>query len=98
MSSKSIGLCRHRFSRCSVERFYVSKILSVEGFYEIHTEVCDLIPSEGDRLFLGMSRTSDQAVAVAQNLLKKVCPCECCLKSAVATQNRDACLGASAQR
>lgn len=70
-----------------MERFYVSKMPTVEGIHEIHTLVCDLIPTERRRLFLGMYRTSNQAVAVAQNIFKRVCPCECCLKSAVTTMN-----------
>ncbi len=61
-----------------MERFYVSKLPSADGFLVIHVQTCNIVPQEGDRVFLGMSRTSSHAVDVAQNLFKKVRLCECC--------------------
>lgn len=75
------------FRGCLVERFYVSKTPSLEGFYEVHAQECDSLPPEGDRLFLGMNATSNKAVSVAHNLFKKVIPCECCLKFSVTIVN-----------
>ncbi len=64
-------------------RFYVSKVPSKDGLHEIHVQGCEWMPVEGGRLFLGMCSTSNQAAAIAQNLFRKVCPCSCCLDSAV---------------
>ena len=66
-----------------MDRYYISKEPSPEGFHEIHKHGCGLMPPEGARVFLGLSRTSNQAAAVAQNLFRRVCPCSCCLESAV---------------
>lgn len=79
--------CCHNSNRCLVERFYVSKMPSLDGSHQVHTQVCDFIPPEGERLFLGISPTSNQAVGVAQNLFTKVIPCECCLERAVTIMN-----------
>ena len=72
-----------------MERYYVSKSPSPEGFREIHKQGCGLIPQEGERIFLGMCRTSNEDVAIAQNLFSRVCPCSCCLENAVANTEAD---------
>lgn len=67
-----------------MKRYYASRTLSKEGFYEVHRQGCDSLPEEECRVFLGIWTASNYAVDVAQNLFKRVCPCSCCLATAVA--------------
>ncbi len=67
----------------AVDRYYVSKAPSKEGFYEVHKQGCHLLPHEKGRVFLGILDTSNKAVVAGRNLFKTVCPCSCCLDNAV---------------
>lgn len=73
-----------------VERYYVSKKTTESGLHEVHKQGCRLVPPEEGRLFLGILSTSNQAVMIAKNLFRAVCPCSCCLDSAMLTADGSA--------
>lgn len=68
-----------------MKRYYVTKNRTTEGFREMHQQGCMLLPGEEERVFLGLSVSSNEALGVARNLFPDACPCACCLESAVTT-------------
>jgi len=62
-----------------MDRYYVTRAPSPLGLHEVHRKECRHLPPEPDRVFLGLSSNSNEAVSKARNLLRAVCPCECCL-------------------
>lgn len=72
-----------------MERYYVTKEHSHPGMREVHRQGCQHMPPEGERVFLGICRTSNEAAAIAQNLFGRVCPCSCCLVNALAHTGKE---------
>ena len=75
-----------------MERYYVTKEQTSSGTREVHRQGCRHVPTEGERVFLGICNSSNEAVVRAQNLFRGAFPCECCLDQAITSPQK--CRGA----
>ena len=63
-------------------RFYVNKNAQSNGDHEVHRQACDWLPSENNRIYLGVFATSQEAVRAAKKIYAKADGCKhCCPES-----------------
>ncbi len=60
-------------------RYYVAERPNKKGEYEVHTETCKLLPTAGERGYLGLRESGWDAIEKAKKDQTKAVGCRFCL-------------------